>query len=65
LYDQWVAITRGEIEQPSVSIRQQFGASYVLTDLAHHAFIRQAERDAALVEVYHDRFAIVYRLESE
>jgi hypothetical protein len=64
LYNLWVDITRGDIQEPSDPILNIFGAQYVLTDLRHRDFIAQAERDAGMVEVYRDEFAIVYRLDS-
>lgn len=60
LYDEWVSITRGEVENPSALIREHFAAAYVISDLAHHSFMRQAERDPHLHEVYRDSFAVVY-----
>lgn len=60
LYQQWVSITQGKVEQPSGSIRQQFGARYVLTDLRHKDFLRQAAADAGMVEVYRDSDAVVF-----
>lgn len=62
LYDLWVNITQGEIEQPSVAIEQDFGARYILTDLRHKAFLDQAANDTGMVEVYRDREAIVFQI---
>ena len=62
LYDTWVDITRGRIEQPSQIIRKQFGSQYVFSDLDHDHFIEQAEADPQLEELYRDEFAIIYAL---
>lgn len=62
LYEDWVAITRGQVDQPSGQIEGKFAASYVLTDLNHTAFIREAKADPRLEEVYRDQYAIIYRL---
>jgi len=62
LYDQWVAITKGDVEQPSSSIRGEFGSDYVLTDLNHKRFLSQAEQDPGLIEVYRDEDAVVFEI---
>jgi hypothetical protein len=61
-YDQWLRITRGTVKSPSRSILADFGASYVLSDLQHGDFIRQAEADPAIVEVYRDDQAVIYAI---
>ena len=63
LYEQWVLITQGEVVRPSISIRGDFGARYILTDLRHRDFIVKAEQDPNLVEVYRDEDAVVYAVE--
>jgi hypothetical protein len=60
LFDEWRAITRGEIEQPSAVIRERFGASYVFTDLAHDDFLDQAQDDPLLTELYRDEYAAIF-----
>jgi len=62
LYHLWVDITQGKIEAPSASIDRDFGARYVLTDLRHEAFLKQAAKDSGLVEVYRDRDSVVFHL---
>jgi len=64
LYDLWVEVTRGKIKTPSGVIFNRFGASYIVTDLNHKAFISQAEADPDLEEVYRDGDAAVFRLTS-
>lgn len=62
LYDLWVLITQGKVDNPSSIIATQFGAQYVHTDLKHGNFIRMAERDPGLQEVYRDDQAILYQV---
>lgn len=62
LYDLWVRITRGEVDQPSTAIREEFGGAYVVSDLDHTAFLRDAEDDPGLREVYRDDDAVVYEV---
>ena len=60
LFDTWVAITRGKIENPGSIIRQQFGGQYIFSDLKHTNFMERAEADPTLEEVYRDHDAIIY-----
>ncbi|NLG97654.1 MAG: hypothetical protein GX491_09865 [Chloroflexi bacterium] len=60
LYHLWVDVTRGRVERPAGVIQQDFGASYILTDLLHEAFIEQAEQDPQLQEAYRDEYAVIY-----
>lgn len=62
LYDEWVDITNGDVTDPSTIIRSQFAARYVHTDLNHQDFIRQAEKDSGLLEVYRDDQAVIYEV---
>jgi hypothetical protein len=62
LYDQWVDITRGKIERPGKLIHERFGATYVLSDHDHTAFLRQARNDPRLEEVYRDQYAVIFRV---
>jgi hypothetical protein len=62
LYAEWVKITQGGVKKPASAIRADFGAAYVLTALAHSSFIRAANSDPSLQEVYHDQQAVVYRV---
>lgn len=62
LYDVWVSITRGEIEQPSRLILERFSARYVHTDLNHGNFLRKAADDPGLVEVYRDEQAVIFEV---
>ncbi len=62
LYDEWVRITQGKIERPSTQIRSHFGGEYVLTDLQHTAFLKQAQNDPGLKEVFRDKYAVVFEV---
>lgn len=62
LYELWVDITRGEVEQPSGDILEEFGAQYILTDLLHGGFLERAEEDPGLMEVYRDGDAAIFRV---
>ena len=62
LYDLWVLVTRGKVDSPSKIISTRFGSQYVHTDLKHDAFIRVAENDTGLAEVYRDDQAIIYEV---
>jgi len=62
LYDLWVLITRGNVENPAKIIASKFGSEYVHTDLKHGSFIKIAENDPELKEVYRDDQAILYEV---
>jgi hypothetical protein len=62
LYDEWVKITQGKVEQPSQVILSRFGAHYIHTDLSHTEFIRQAAHDPGLKEVYRDNQAVIFEV---
>lgn len=62
LYDEWVRITRGKVDNPSEAIRERFGGQYVFTDLKHDSFLNKAADDPALVEVYRDEYAVIFEV---
>jgi len=62
LYDDWVRVTRGQVEKPSSEILERFGARYVISDLKHTDFLRQAAADPGLKEVYRDRLSVVFAI---
>ena len=62
LYDVWVDISRGDLDKPSQAILESFGASYVITDLAHKDFLNQAEMDSHMEEVYRDEYAVIFQI---
>jgi hypothetical protein len=60
LYLQWRAITRGQVERPSAIIRDVYDSGWVFSDLAHEAFLRRAQDDPDLIEVYRDRSTVIF-----
>jgi hypothetical protein len=62
LYDLWVEITEGGVDHLSDVIAGRFGASYVISDLAHEDFLSQAEQDPNLREVYRDDEAVILQV---
>ena len=62
LYDLWVDITHGDVEDSSKIIASDFGASYVHTDLNHDGFLDQAAEDPGLKEVYRDDQAVIFEV---
>lgn len=62
LYELWVDITQGDVERPSAVIQDIFGASYVVTDLRHTAFLSEAKDDARLAEVYRDDHSAIFQV---
>lgn len=60
LYNEWVAITKGKIEEPGQIIHDRFNGEYVFSDLKHSKFIAQAEADPLLDEVYRDEYAVIF-----
>jgi hypothetical protein len=62
LYDLWVLITSGDVDNPSKIIANKFGSRYVHTDLNHQDFIRVASEDPGLKEVYRDEQAVLYEV---
>jgi hypothetical protein len=62
LYDLWVLITRGDVDNPSKIIAGKFGSQYVHTDLNHGNFIKVAGEDPGLQEIYRDDQAILYKV---
>lgn len=60
LYDEWVAITRGKTKAPGELIRSRFGSSYIISDLNHKDFLREATKDPYIKEVYRDSDAVIF-----
>ncbi len=65
LYALWVEITRGNVDEPSRIILDTFGSSFVHTDLNHGGFLRAAEEDTGLKEVYRDDQAVIFEVFAE
>ncbi|MBX3080156.1 MAG: hypothetical protein KF716_00890 [Anaerolineae bacterium] len=64
LWNIWVAITQGDVEVPSVLIRDTFNARYVVSDTHHAAFAARADADPAMVVVYRDANSIVWQVKA-
>lgn len=63
LYNLWVAITRGQVQNPSKQIAADFGHPlYVFSDTQHTAFMNLAADDPGLKEVYHDNEVVIYEV---
>ena len=62
LYNEWVNITKGNVENPSRVIADMFQARYVHTDLNHKGFLRAAQNDPGLKEVYRDGQAVIFEV---
>lgn len=60
LYDTWVAISRGEVEQPSELIGGAFGSQYVFSDTNHDDFLQAAAQDPGLREIFRDANSVVF-----
>jgi hypothetical protein len=62
LWNQWVVITQGRVDQPSDLIRDTFGARFIVSDTHHHDFARQAENDPAMQLVYRDANSLIWQI---
>jgi hypothetical protein len=62
LYEEWVSITRGDVQNPSELIHTHFNARYVHSDLNHGDFIEQAENDPGMHEVYRDDNSVLFEV---
>ena len=65
LYDLWVEITQGDVENPSQVISATFGSRYIHTDLNHGNFLQVASEDPGLKEVYRDDQAVIFEVVSQ
>jgi hypothetical protein len=62
LYDLWVDISQGDVENPSQVIATTFDSHYIHTDLNHGDFLQVAEEDPGLKEVYRDDQAVIFEV---
>ena len=65
LYDRLRKITLGKVDLPSQEIRDTFNDEFVLTDLKHDDFLEEARADPAMVEIFADEYAVVFRIYPE
>jgi hypothetical protein len=62
LWNLWVPLTQGSIDQPSSENHETFGASYVISDTHHDAFEQRADDDPNMQLVYRDANSLVWRI---
>ncbi len=62
LYDLWVEITQGDVENPSQIIARTFDSRYIHTDLNHRDFLQVAAEAPGLKEVYRDDQAVIFEV---
>ncbi len=62
LYDEWVALTRGQVDDPVPVIQGKFGADYIFSDLAHTELLDQLAEAPNAQEVYRDAYAVIFEL---
>jgi len=62
LYDLWVNITQGDVENPSQIIARTFDSQFIHTDLNHGDFLEVAGDDPGLKEVYRDDQAVIFEV---
>ncbi len=60
LFEEWIDITKGRVDNPGLIIRDRFQAGYVFSDLKHSDFLKKAGEDMALQEVYRDDDAVIF-----
>ncbi|HEX6384337.1 MAG TPA: hypothetical protein VF177_06685 [Anaerolineae bacterium] len=63
LYQEWVQIAKGNVENPGAIIRDHFGATYVFSDLNHKDFTQAATDDPGLQELYRDNYAVIFAIQ--
>jgi intracellular septation protein A len=62
LFDEWVNITKGKVNEPGAIIRDRFAADFVFSDLKHGNFMKKAETDPLLEEIYRDEYAVIFQV---
>jgi hypothetical protein len=62
LYNLWVKITQGRVDNPSRIIADTFGAQWIHTDLNHQDFLHVAAKDPGLKEVFRDSQAVIFEV---
>lgn len=65
LYDLWRDISRGRVANPGPIVANTFGSHYILTDLSHDSFLKEAADDPSLEEVYRDDFAVILHVRAQ
>lgn len=62
LYDLWVKIAGGEVENPSQVIAERFSAGYVFTDTRHQDFLDVAAADPGMQEVFRNADSVIFQI---
>jgi hypothetical protein len=62
LYDLWVKVTQGKVSNIADVVSGKFDAKFIHSDLNHGEFIRKAQADVGLKEVYRDEQAVVFEV---
>jgi hypothetical protein len=62
LYDLWVKIAGGEVENPSQIIADRFGARFIFTDTRHQDFLEVADADPGMQEVFRDAEGVIFQI---
>jgi len=62
LFDLYVDITQGKIDNPSVIIQEEFGCNFIHTDLFHNNFSKIANKDPKIKEVFRTEDSIIYQI---
>ncbi len=60
LFETWVSITRGDVDNPGDIIRDKFHSHYIFSDGRHDDFLKQADKDPTHVEHYRDGDAVIF-----
>lgn len=61
-WNQWLAITRGLVERPSVVIQETFKSDYVVSDTHHEEFAKIADADPNMKLVYRDSNSLIWHI---
>lgn len=64
LFNQWVDLTQGNVDETGRVIWDQFGAQYIFSDLNHDDFLRRAAGDPLLTELYRDDQAVIFAVQA-
>jgi hypothetical protein len=62
LFDLWLKVTKGNVDNLSEVITKSFAAEYIHSDLNHSDFIRAASNDPAMKEVYRDKDSVLFQI---
>jgi hypothetical protein len=61
-WNQWLAITRGLVERPSVVIQETFKSEYAVSDTRHEEFAKIADADPNMKLVYRDSNSLIWQI---